>query len=198
METPIAVWQIVLGLITGGVLVAILNRLFTRADVHRTESAAVTVRQIDDAAEMRDQLIKKAAKLEAEREAANQLLINGLQEEVGRMRQQFNKFSAALDASNQREIALREELQRVSVLQAERIENESQIRIENERLQAEIRELKESIRSSIEFYETELTKKEREIANLKDESERQSKAIAKMQAVLQQHQIVLDEHEHDS
>lgn len=193
MESSII--QIIVSVIGGGLLVAIINRMFTRSDIHRTESATVTVKQIDDAAALRQDLIKRNEKLEREKAEAAELLFEKMEREIEALSLQIENLQTRMDKSRTRENDLENHLREISLLQAQRIEKEAEIRIENGRLKAEVKELKESVRSSIEFYETELSKKEKELQILKDESNRQSKEIDKMKKILTQHQIVLDEQE---
>lgn len=93
------------------------------------------------------------------------------------------------DDLKKREQYLEDEIARINTIQIERIEHESAVLIENEGLKTSIKELKESVRKSIEFYEKRLNEKQVEIKHLTGQSEKQGRAIETLKNILQQNGI---------
>jgi len=73
-----AIWTIVIGVLGGGLGVALLTRFFAKADGKRADSASIFSRQMDDGASLRTSMLDRIKLLEA---TIEKLMANAVENE---------------------------------------------------------------------------------------------------------------------
>lgn len=94
------IWTIVVGILGGGLGVALLSRFFAKADAKRADSASIFTKQVDDGDRMRSGMIDRISTLEAtiEKLMANAVenerlkaRVDDLTSELANLREAYNK-----------------------------------------------------------------------------------------------------------
>lgn len=94
------IWTIVVGILGGGLGVALLSRFFAKADSKRADSASIFSRQMDDGASLRSSMLDRIKLLEAmiEKLMANAVenerlkaRVDDLTDQLTRLREAYNK-----------------------------------------------------------------------------------------------------------
>ncbi len=71
-------WTIVIGILGGGIGVALLTRFFAKADSKRADSASIFSKQMDDGASLRTSMLDRIKLLEA---TIEKLMVNAVENE---------------------------------------------------------------------------------------------------------------------
>lgn len=109
---------------------------------------------------------------------------------IERLAKSSRQREKKIEELQERENELESEIARINQNQLERIENESKVLIENQQLKAEIKEIREHIRTLVKSYEDRLLESDRQNRALNQTIKKQGKAIETMKLILEQNNLV--------